>query len=163
MIEIRSLDPRSKNARELIEELDDYQFSLYPAESNHLEPIAELSKPHVQFIGAFREDILLGCGAIKFVDAEYGEIKRMFVRSEARGLGVGREILRALEKTAEREGLQLIRLETGVLQTTAIRLYERSGYRRREPFGRYSHDPWSLFMEKRLRASESAAAPPLKP
>jgi putative acetyltransferase len=63
---------------------------------------------------------------------------------------VGERLLAELERRARVDGLLVLRLETGVRQPAAVRLYERAGYARRGPFGDYSDDPLSLFMEKRL-------------
>jgi putative acetyltransferase len=71
----------------------------------------------------------------------------MFVAQGARGLGLRRAILETIE-AAVRGRVSALRLETGVKQLEAIRLYEAAGYRRRGPFGSYRDDPLSLFMEK---------------
>ena len=74
----------------------------------------------------------------------------MFVLPEFRGLKLGRRILEELENLARTSGLELARLETGIRQPEALLLYERAGYQRRGPFGDYSEDPLSIFMEKKL-------------
>ncbi len=74
----------------------------------------------------------------------------MFVAEAARGTGVGRALLCALEALASSLGASVVRLETGVHQQEAIALYRASGYADRGPFGTYRADPLSLFMEKRL-------------
>ena len=73
----------------------------------------------------------------------------MFVRPEARGRGIGRAILAAIE-AALRGRVTILRLETGIKQEPAMRLYESAGFRRRGPFGSYRDDPLSVFMEKPL-------------
>ena len=146
---IRPVDPCSAAAQPLIDALDDYQAALYPPESNHLDPADELLKAHVQFLGAFEADELVGIGAVKLLDG-YGELKRMYVSRAARGRGIGGQILRALEAIVEGAGLNRVRLETGIYQPEAIALYRHSGYTEIEPFGDYRPDPLSLFMEKRV-------------
>ena len=74
----------------------------------------------------------------------------MFVLPEFRGLKLGSGILEELENLARISGLELARLETGIHQPEALLLYERAGYQRRGPFGDYSEDPLSIFMEKKL-------------
>jgi len=74
----------------------------------------------------------------------------MFVRAEARGHGVGRRLLEALENAARRRNVERISLETGIRQPEAIGLYRASGYRDCPPFGTYTPDPLSLFMTKFL-------------
>lgn len=136
----------------LIDELDAYQKPLYPPESHHGIDIDALLQPHVLFaVARTREGAAVGCGAAVLREG-WGELKRMFVRPAARGQGVARRILAMLEASARERGLALMRLETGVSQPEALRLYERAGYERRGPFGDYGADPLSVFMEKRLQA-----------
>jgi ribosomal protein S18 acetylase RimI-like enzyme len=74
----------------------------------------------------------------------------MFVRPEFRGRGFATRLLDHLEAYARSQHFDLLRLETGVFQTEAIRLYERMGFRRIPPFGPYTNDPLSLYYEKLL-------------
>ena len=85
-----------------------------------------------------------------FRKAGYGEIKRMFVADAARGHGIGRRLLAAIESEARNFGLSVLRLETGIRQPAAIGLYRSCGYREVAPFGDYGPDPLSVFMEKTL-------------
>ncbi|MCI0388142.1 MAG: GNAT family N-acetyltransferase [Acidobacteria bacterium] len=124
--------------------------NLYPAESNHLLPVEALRQPNVIFLTASVDGAVAGCGAFVNHDGEYAEIKRMFVLPEFRGLKLGRRILEELETRARVCGLEIARLETGVHQSEALLLYEKAGYQRRGPFGDYSEDPLSIFMEKKL-------------
>lgn len=155
MLEIIPVDPRETACRAMIQDLDRYQADLYPAESNHLDDIEELTKPHVHFLGALYESQLVGCGAIKLckTNDRYGELKRMYVSPTVRGMGIGRKILNALEAVAVRHHVFTIRLETGVFQPEALRLYEQCGYKKIGPFGDYQLDPLSVFMEKRMDMS----------
>jgi putative acetyltransferase len=143
-------DPSSPAARELIGRLDELMTGLYPAESNHLLPVEALRQPDVTFLTASVDGEVAGCGAFVNQGGEYAEIKRMFVLPEFRGLKLGRRILEELENLARTSGLELARLETGIHQPEALLLYERAGYQRRGPFGDYSEDPLSIFMEKKL-------------
>ena len=128
---------------------DAYAAALYPAESNHLVDPAMLAQPHVIFCVARQGDQVVGCGA-SVLYAGYAEIKRMFVREEARGLALGERILGFLEAQTARRGVRTLRLETGVHSHAARRLYEKCGYRLIGPFADYWDDPLSLFYEKIL-------------
>ncbi len=142
--------PEQPEVVALIAELDAYQNSLYPAESCHLIDMAELKRPNVVFAvarNAQREAI--GCGAVVLGPA-YAELKRMFVRPHLRGQGVAKALLAMLEDEAARRGCSLLRLETGIGQPEALGFYDRAGYTRRGPFGEYTNDPLSVFMQKRL-------------
>ena len=91
-----------------------------------------------------------GCGGLKLVGREYGELKRMYVRPPFRGSGFGKLLLDHLAGHARASGVTLLRLETGIHQQAAIRLYEREGFYRIPPFGPYTSDPLSLCYEKPL-------------
>jgi putative acetyltransferase len=147
---IQVSDPASPAARELIERLDKYLTSLYPAESNHLLSVEALQHHNVTFLIASVDGEVAGCGAFVNQGGEYAEIKRMFVLPEFRGIKLGLRILEELENLALASGLEFARLETGIHQAEALRLYERAGYQRRGPFGDYPEDPLSIFMEKKL-------------
>jgi putative acetyltransferase len=134
----------------LIRQSDALMQSLYPAESNHLVDIDSLAQPHVHFLVAREEKRALGCGAFVVGQDRQAEMKRVFVDPDARGKGVARAIMEALERAAEAEGVTLMQLETGIKQPEAIALYRKLGYIERGPFGSYQPDPLSLFMEKRL-------------
>jgi putative acetyltransferase len=99
-----------------------------------------------------------GCGGIQLFGTDYGELKRMYVRPPFRGSGFGELLLDRLEHHAREHGVFLVRLETGIHQTAAIRLYERKGFQRIPPFGDYFEDPLSLCYEKRLEAEPCPAS-----
>lgn len=143
-------NPDSPKARQLIEALDRYLCGIYPAESNHLLSVESLQQPNVTFLTARVNGEVVGCGAFVNHRGEHAEIKRVFVLPDFRGKGIGWLILKELENLARLEGPGLARLETGVLQSEALGLYERSGYQRRGPFEPYVDDPLSVFMEKEL-------------
>jgi putative acetyltransferase len=150
IVQINEVDPRIEEAQKLIGELDEYQTALYPAESNHLDGIEELTSPNVIFVMAYLGDQAVGCGAVKDIHGEYGEIKRVYVSPKARGIGLAKGIMAYLEAKALARGIQIVRLETGIHQIEALRLYEKLGYKRRGPFGSYTDDPLSIYLEKRL-------------
>jgi len=141
----------------LIAELDAYQDTLYPPESRHALDLASLKQPSVLFAvardGAFRAQ---GCGAV-VLSAEFGELKRMYVSPQCRDQGVGKRLIDLLESKAAELGCSLLQLETGPFQPEALGLYERCGYERRGPFGQYTDDPLSVFMQKRLPPPTAAA------
>lgn len=132
----------------LIDELDAYQRSLYPAESNHLLDVSALLQPNVRFAVARNPaGEAVGCAAVVLMNG-FAEIKRMFVSPCTRGGGVGRRLLEHVEGLALAEGRRVMRLETGIHQPEALGLYARAGYARRGPYEGYAEDPLSVFMEK---------------
>lgn len=149
---VERADPRLPAITALIAELDAYMMALYPAESNHLLDIEALAGPDIRFFAARFEEDYLACGAIK-IHSDFTEVKRIFVSPKARGLGLGKDILQALETETRMLGLSLMRLETGIYQPEALALFERMGFSRCGPFADYpTDDPNSVFMEKRLDA-----------
>jgi putative acetyltransferase len=134
----------------LIAELDAYQDTLYPPESRHLLDLHSLKQPNVIFAVARNAGgLAVGCGAV-VLSSSYGEIKRMYVQPSERGQGIAKQLLAALESDAGARGCRLLTLETGPYQPEALALYGRCGYHRRGPFGTYTNDPLSVFMQKSL-------------
>lgn len=132
----------------LIADLDAYQLTLYPPESVYALDLAALKQPHVLFaVARDAQGAALGCGAM-VVTPEFGEVKRMYVRPQARGQGLARRLLSMLEREAAERGCTRYALETGPAQPEAIALYEKLGYRHCGPYGDYRDDPLSVFMSK---------------
>ncbi len=92
----------------------------------------------------------VGCGALRDLGDGAAEIKRMYVRPYARGAGLGRRLLSALEDEARSQGFGTCRLETGELQGEAMALYRRAGYREIGPFGPYVGSAISRCFERQL-------------
>lgn len=142
--------PDSADAVLLIGELEAHLEPLYPRESRHGLSVDQLLAQDVAFFLLRWDGTPASCGGIKLVDADYGEIKRMYVRPPFRGLGCGKMMLNHLADYARAQGIGLLRLETGIHQREAIGLYEQMGFRRIPPFGAYTDDPLSVFYEKQL-------------
>jgi len=134
----------------LIAELEAQLEPLYPRESRHGYSVEQLLAEAVAFFLIRENGVPVGCGAVKLVGSEYAEVKRMYVRPPFRGTGLAKLMLRHLTDYARGQGIELLRLETGIHQRAAIGLYERLGFRRIPPFGEYQEDPLSRFYEKRL-------------
>ena len=142
--------PDTADARMLIDELEQHLAPYYPATSRHGYSVEKLIKQGVAFFVARQDDVPAGCGGVQFFGTEYGELKRMFVRPQFRGLGLAKLILEHLEQYTREHGINLLRLETGIHQKEAIGLYERMGFKNIPPFGEYVEDPLSRFFEKRI-------------
>jgi putative acetyltransferase len=136
----------------LIADLDAYQDTLYPPESRHLLDLASLKQPNVLFaVARDASGQAIGCGAI-VLGPEFGELKRMYVAPRGRGQGVARKLMALLEERAVDSGCKLLKLETGPYQPEALALYGSAGYERRGPYGDYTDDPLSVFMQKHIAA-----------
>jgi putative acetyltransferase len=143
-------NPRQDDVRALLQQGDDFALSLYTPESYYGLDIAALERPEVTFYVAREDGVALGTAAIVDRGDGSAEIKRMFVTDAARGLGVGRALLAAIEARAHAAGITLLQLETGLPQAAAIALYEKAGFRQIRRFGQYVDDPSSYCMEKLL-------------
>lgn len=150
-VDISLESPLQRDVREMIGALDAYLAGLYPSSSNHLSSVESLASENVRFLVARLAGKAVGCGALVLDRRGYGEIKRMYVDPEHRGLGMGRAILRQLEQLALGESCDCVRLETGVDQPAALTLYRDAGYSESPPFGDYGPDPLSVFMEKTVQ------------
>jgi putative acetyltransferase len=147
---ITPADPASPDATALIAELDAHLQPLYPSASRHGFSVQKLIADAVAFFVIRDAGAAAGCGGIKLFGTEYGEIKRMYVRPQFRGQRLGKLMLDHLAAYARSHGVEVLRLETGIHQHAAIRLYEGEGFRRIPPFGPYRDDPVSRCYEKRI-------------
>jgi putative acetyltransferase len=92
----------------------------------------------------------VGCGCFKQIDNHTVELKRMFVKAEHRGKGIGVAILKELENWAVELGFTTIVLETGTLQPEAIKLYEKNAYHIIPNYHPYIGNELSVCMKKTL-------------
>ncbi len=142
--------PDTPDAIQLIAELEAVLSPMYPQESRHGYSVEKLLREEVAFFVTWHDGTPAGCGGIQLYGTEYGEVKRMYVRPQFRGLGLSKLMLDHLAAYARQRGVTVLRLETGIHQKEAIALYERYGFQRRPPFGEYREDPLSIYFEKRI-------------
>lgn len=135
--------------RELLEASDAFHAELYPPEGNYLLDVSELLAPGVTVVVARIDGQAIGMGALVQKQG-YAEIKRMFVKPEARGTGTADALLQALEARARSARVETLRLETGPLQPAALVFYERHGFTQTPAFGDYPESEHSLFYVKQL-------------
>lgn len=109
---------------------------------------AELGPPSGMFLVGYRDGVAVCGGGLKRLPDGACEIKRMYVLPDARGRGLARELLHALEDAARRLGYAVVRLDTGPRQPHARRLYETAGY---VAVGNFNDDPVATYFgEKQL-------------
>jgi ribosomal protein S18 acetylase RimI-like enzyme len=148
-----SIDPErpdTADASALVAELEAYLSPQYPPVSQHGLSVDQLIKEKVAFYVLRSDGKPAGCGGIQCFGTDYAELKRFYVRPAFRNNGLGKNLLRHLEEFARAQGISVVRLETGIHQHEAIRLYEQAGYKEIPAFGPYAPDPLSAFYEKRL-------------
>ncbi len=153
-IRIEPVIAATADARTLIGELEQVLAAEYPPEQRHGLTVEAVFQPHIRFFLARLDGVASGCAGVALFP-EFAEVKRMYVRQQARGKGLAQAMLVRLESEVRAAGLRLLRLETGDRQIVAIRCYTGAGFRRCPPFGDYVGMPpaaiaTSVFFEKSL-------------
>lgn len=141
-------DPARPDVYALLEEHLRNMYELSPPESVHALDVSRLKSPDITFWSARDGDQLLGCGALKELSSDHGEIKSMRTPSAIRRRGAGRAILDHILAEAKKRGYKRLSLETGSVAgfAAAHALYESAGFQPCGPFGDYKLDPYSVFM-----------------
>ena len=123
-----------------------------PPSACHVLPIDGLKHPAIRFFTLRENGDLLGCGALKRLSDDHGEVKSMRTCDTALGRGVGGALLDHPVMTARGMGMTRLSLETGSTPpfAAAIRLYEREGFEDCGPFGGYRETPFTLFYTRKI-------------
>jgi DNA-binding MarR family transcriptional regulator/GNAT superfamily N-acetyltransferase len=138
MVQIAPADPADPRARHCVRE---YAAELArrvpggfdPARSRQVRD-EELRPPAGILLLATLQSEAVGCGCLRFHDGAWAEIKRLWVAPSARGLGVGRRLLAALEARAGDGACSAVRLDTNGSLVEAIAMYRSTGYHEIAPF-----------------------------
>jgi putative acetyltransferase len=154
--QVRSLirafvDWHRQRHREDLELIDRY-FDARAFEEELASLPGKYAPPKGRLLLATHDGQPAGCVALREIDADTCEMKRMFVYTQFQGKGVGRALSEAVIREARSIGYSLMRLDTSVRQSEAQTLYERSGFKRIEPYYELPEDVknWLVFMEMRL-------------
>ena len=151
-VRIERADPTSRSARWCVQQYfsdlaSRFEDGFDPAQSIPADD-AELRPPLGAFLVASVDGEPVACGGVKLIAPAVGSLKRMWVAGSARGVGLGRRMLLALEAEARELGVTTLRLETNRALAEAISLYRRSGYVEVAPF---NADPYAdYWFEKQL-------------
>jgi putative acetyltransferase len=123
-----------------------------PPESIHALDLDRLRAPEITFWSAWSEGALLGCGALKELTPDHGEIKSMHTAEAHRGKGVAARLLAHILDEARARSYRRISLETGSMEgfAAARALYARFGFTICPPFAQYREDPYSVCMTLEL-------------
>ncbi len=151
-LEIKIDDLSGSEIGELLAEHLRCMAAVSPPESRHALNLDGLRKPDITFWSAWLDRDLVGCGALKELDAEHGEIKSMRTAAGHLRQGVGSFVLHHLISEAKRRGYRRLSLETGSMPYFAPThaLYQKFGFKRCSPFADYREDPNSVFMTREL-------------
>ena len=151
-MDIRVDDLQGEAIKALLQLHLDAMHQHSPPESVHALDINALRHPSITFWTAWESGHLLGCGALKRLGPDHGELKSMRTADAHLRKGVARALLRHIESAARTEGIRRLSLETGstVPFAAALRLYASEGFVNCGPFADYTLDPFSVFMSKLL-------------
>jgi putative acetyltransferase len=142
-IVIARADVMSSEALSLIGALNAELSAAYSEPgANHfrLDP-DEVAPGQGAFLVLYRHGAPAGCGAVRRLDADTAELKRMYVVPSARGTGLGRQLVAALEREARDLGVRRLVLETGIRQAAALALYRSTGFTPVPLYGEYCLSP----------------------
>ena len=136
----------------LLQEHLDNMYELSPAENVHALDLAKLRRPDITFWTVWEGTQLLGCGALKELSADHGEVKSMRTPKALRRRGAGRAVLAQVISEAQSRGYRRLSLETGSHPAfmPAQLLYRQFGFEYSGPFADYKEDPHSVFMTREL-------------
>ena len=149
-MQIRIDDLNHRQVHALLRTHMDSMHQNSPPESVHALGLDALRQPDITFWTAWDGLDLMGCGALKDLGGEHGEIKSMRTATQHLRKGVAAAILQEILRHARQKGYQRLSLETGPGDAfaSAHRLYERFGFQICGPFASYADDPYSLFMTR---------------
>ena len=151
-LQIREDDLTGKEIADFLREHLEDMHEITPPESVHALDLEGLRSPNITFWSAWEGAELVGCGALKELDARSGEVKSMRTARVHRGRGVGSKILERIIEEAKLRAYDCLNLETGAMPefSRARAFYIRYGFEHRGPFADYVDDPNSVFMTKKL-------------
>jgi putative acetyltransferase len=151
-MEIKLDDLSSPEIAQFLEEHIRDMRLVSPPESKHALDLDGLRKPEITFWTVWDLGQLVGCGALREIDATHGEIKSMRTSPLARGKGVASLMLQHLINEAKKRNYRRLSLETGSMPffRPAHALYQKFGFVPCPSFPPYKEDPNSVFMSKEL-------------
>ncbi|WP_028467309.1 MULTISPECIES: GNAT family N-acetyltransferase [Nisaea] len=153
-MEIRVDDLTGPEIAELLSAHLEHGNANSPPESVHALDLDGLRHPDITFWSVWQDGSLLGCGALRELSPDQGELKSMHTARQHRGKGVARLMVEHILAEAKKRGYRQVSLETGSMEAfaPARALYSRFGFEECPPFGSYTLDPHSVFMTRGLAA-----------
>lgn len=150
MIKLLRTNSENTDFIKLVKQLDNELGNRNGDEQSFYSQFNKLDKIKCTVVG-YLEGQPVACGAIKEYQQGIVEVKRMYVKNESRGFGLGYMLLEELEKWSLELGCQKCVLETGIKQLEAIGLYKKAGYKQIPNYGQYEGVENSVCFGKKLK------------
>ena len=121
-----------------------------PEGSTHVLNIEGLQIPSIKFWSLWQDDMLMGCGALKFLNKEHGEFKSIRIHDHFRKQGNGINVINHLIKEAKKLNIKRLSIETGagIFFKPARKLFNLCGFETCKPFAHYKEDVNSVYLTK---------------
>ena len=129
--------------------------SVSPKGSTHVLDIKGLKVPSIKFWSLWQNDLLMGCGALKFLEKEHGEFKSIRIHDNFRKKGNGVNVINHLICEAKNLDIKRLSIETGAgdFFLPARKLFKQCGFEECEPFAHYKKDINSVYLTKIINNS----------
>ena len=123
-----------------------------PEGSTHVLDIPGLKVPSIKFWSLWQDEMLLGCGALKFLEKEHGEFKSIRIHDNFRRMGNGISVINHLINEAKKLNIKKLSIETGAgdFFQPARKLFKRCGFEICVPFAHYKEDINSVYLTKNV-------------
>ena len=123
-----------------------------PEGSAHVLDIPGLKTPSIKFWSLWQNDMLMGCGALKFLEKDHGEFKSIRIHDNFRRTGNGTNVINHLISEAKKLNIRKLSIETGAgnFFKPARKLFKKCGFETCKPFAHYKEDINSLYLAKTL-------------
>ena len=121
-----------------------------PEGSAHVLDIPGLKASSIKFWSLWQNEMLMGCGALKFLDKEHGEFKSIRIHNDFRNQGNGINVINHLINEAKKLNINRLSIETGAgdFFIPARKLFKKCGFETCKPFAHYKEDVNSVYLTK---------------
>ncbi|BAO74523.1 GNAT family N-acetyltransferase [Winogradskyella sp. PG-2] len=150
MIKLIRTNSENEDFINLVKDLDSY-LKITDGEEHDFYNQFNSIKTLKHAVVAYFKNQPVGCGAFKKLSQSSVEVKRMYTKEDARGIGVATEVLNELEHWAKEQNYTSTVLETGLRQTEAVQFYKKNAYQVIPNYGQYIGVKNSLCFEKKLK------------
>ena len=123
-----------------------------PEGSAHVLDIPGLKDNSIKFWSLWQDKMLMGCGALKFLEKDHGEFKSIRIHDNFRRMGNGVNVINHLINEAKKLNIKKLSIETGAgnFFKPARKLFKKCGFKKCGPFAHYKEDLNSVYLTKEI-------------